>query len=95
MTTAANRAITTFVVQEVEGSDRLAYTAQEQWPDPARKHLRSMFSDEPTCKTLHYDNEGRPCDVQHVVSEEARAKIKARRTTPKGMAIPGDDLTKK
>lgn len=93
-TKAVGRATTTYTVQEVEGSDRLVYTPREQWPDPTRKHLRSVFPDEPASKPLQYDNEGRPCDVQHVVTAEARAKIKARRTTPKGMAIPGDDLAK-
>lgn len=88
------RAIPTYHVQEVDDSDRLVYTAREPWPDPSRAHLRSVIPQEYASSPVHYDNEGRPCDVHHVISEETRAKIKARRTTPKGMAIPGDDLTK-
>ena len=75
-----------YTVHREEGSDRLRYESERPWPNPGRKHLRINFSE--NVQVVNFDEWGRPSDVGHEITMQARQKIRSRRQTPRGNGLP-------
>jgi len=82
-----------YVVKKETGSDRLSYIPTCTWPDPSRRALRVVLKSD--AFVVNFDDRGRPCDIQHHLSQQARQKIRSRRQTPRGEALPDDEVSMK
>lgn len=77
-----------YVVKKETGSDRLIYVPTCPWPDLSRRALRVVL--ESDAFVVNFDDRGRPCDIHHHLSQQARQKIRSRRQTPRGEALPDE-----